>query len=187
MKEGKNNIGNNEAAVDKKQIEKVVIDSIKPSYILDSYKFKRKIVYFDMQKPRKYITLASGKSRERYFFDMFLSPKNQDKQTKTTNINHSRYKYKNCKNQDTIISRNMLFYWNAVKYIVFEYQPEITTFELKIRILKEYVDTLIFYPYKDSQDEKLFKRVLEMQNFTQEIKVMESTKEYKIDYEALSF
>jgi len=156
----------------------ILNSSIKENCKLVSKKYNRKIVFIPLFGK---IKMPSGKIRNRYIFDMFTNPKNQDKNTKTKNINATIHTYKNQKIQLTALYRKKDFYFNVLKYILFKYQPELTTTEQKISILEKYATTLKYKPINQNNLQGILNRELYIADLLKEIQKIKDTNEVTIN------
>ena len=139
-----------------------ILDTVRDNYKIFANKYNRNIVYlpmfFNPKLSRCWITNLNGNKEPKRMYHIFKYAKKQ-KGNKKTNINATLYTYSNNKKQLTILYRHFKNYWNVIKYIVFVYQKEITTFDIKIKILKKYIDDLQYYHYKESEINKQINRV----------------------------
>lgn len=158
--------------------EDSILKAIKENCKLVSKKYNRKIVFITLYGK---IKMPSGKIRNRYVFDMFTNPKNQKDNTKTNNVNAIVYRYENKKNQLTALYRKKDFYFNVLKYILFKYQPEITTTEQKISILEKYATTLKYKPINQDNLQGILNRELYIANLLKEIQKIKDTNEVTIN------
>ena len=110
------------------EIEKMVLSNLREVNKIKSTKYNRNIVYIPMNNRRK-------------TNEIFTSPKNQKADSKPSNRNFKKYTYTTGKNQGTVMYRTKSFYWNAFKWIVCEYQTEVTG-RYKVQLLRKYLQDI---------------------------------------------